>query len=539
MNKKNILALIMSICIFSSIAIEPMTVYSAEENISMKDEENKGDSWIEIEMKNNEPFIKAIENATKKSRENITKDDLKRIKKLIGGGASDIPDKIDDLENLVELDFSGGTIEKVPNSVGNLKNLEKINLNQNNLQEFPNAVLRLPKLKNLWINKGNIKEIPETIIELQNTLINLDIRFQNLVEIPEVLLDVDKWPAASKVYDGMGLGLDITDNQISQPYTCEINAPFSSRGNLLGESQFEKPSYGIKQDQLYYSGKTIEIPIGTNIKAIEVPISDLFLSSGHKLFENHIFEVGVDSKSDYKDLFEDGVAKTKGKTNIFIKTIQASSDNMKARAVVPVEIIGSNDKPIISGADNCSIKEGDIFDPMAGVTAEDTEDGNITKDIKVIGEVNTNKPGKYEITYEVTDSDGNKTMVKRIVTVNPKWSDLNSVPTINGAENKTIKVSDIFNPLDGITANDKEDGDITKNIKVIENTVDTSKTGTYKVVYEVTDSKGAKTTKTITIIVRSNDKPVISGADNCSIKEGDIFDPMAGVTAEDTEDGNI
>ncbi|EPZ61686.1 LPXTG cell wall anchor domain protein, partial [[Clostridium] sordellii ATCC 9714] len=154
----------------------------------------------------------------------------------------------------------------------------------------------------------------------------------------------------------------------------------------------------------------------------------------------------------------------------------------------------------INGADNVSIKEGTPFNPMAGVTATDTEDGNITKDIKVTGTVDTDKPGKYELTYTVTDKDGNTTTVKRIITVNPKMVVINSMPVIN-AEDKTIKVGDKFNPMTGVTAIDKEDGNITKDIKIIEDTVNTSKVGIYKVVYEVTDSQGAKTTKTITVNV--------------------------------------
>ncbi|WP_460423656.1 immunoglobulin-like domain-containing protein, partial [Paraclostridium sordellii] len=165
--------------------------------------------------------------------------------------------------------------------------------------------------------------------------------------------------------------------------------------------------------------------------------------------------------------------------------------------------VRSNDKPVISGADNVSIKEGSPFNPMAGVTATDTEDGNITKDIKVTGTVDTDKPGKYELIYIVTDKDGNTTTVKRTITVNPKMVVINSMPVIN-AEDKTIKVGDKFNPMTGVTATDKEDGNITKDIKVIENTVDTSKPGTYKVVYEVTDSQGETTTKTITVTVESN-----------------------------------
>ena len=215
------------------------------------------------------------------------------------------------------------------------------------------------------------------------------------------------------------------------------------------------------------------------------------------------------------------------------------TDSEGATATKTITVtVKSNDKPVITGADNVSISEGTSFDPMAGVTAIDTEDGNITKDIKITGSVDINKPGKYELTYTVTDSDGNTTTVKRVIIVNPKMVEINAVPTIN-AENKTIKVGDKFDPMAGVTANDKEDGNITDKIKVVENTVNTNKAGTYTVKYEVTDSKGATVTKTITVTVKSNDKPVINGADNVSISEGTSFDPMAKVTATDTEDGNI
>ena len=219
---------------------------------------------------------------------------------------------------------------------------------------------------------------------------------------------------------------------------------------------------------------------------------------------------------------------------IYTVTDSKGASNTKSILVT----VRSNDKPLIIGADDTSIKEGTLFDPMDGVAAIDTEDGNITKHIKVDGYVNTNKPGTYELTYKVNDKDGNTDTVKRTIIVNPKELHINNLPVIN-ASNKTIKVGDKFNPMTGVTATDKEDGNITKHIKVIENTVNTNKAGTYRVVYKVTDSNGATTTKYIAVIVKSNDKPVISGANSTSIKEGTSFDSMKGVTATDKEDGNI
>ena len=217
------------------------------------------------------------------------------------------------------------------------------------------------------------------------------------------------------------------------------------------------------------------------------------------------------------------------------KVTDSKGDSTTKSILVTVR---SNDKPLIIGADDTSIKEGTLFDPMDGVAAIDTEDGNITKHIKVGGYVNTNKPGTYELTYKVNDKDGNNDTVKRTIIVNPKELHINNLPVIN-ASNKTIKVGDKFNPMTGVTATDKEDGNITKHIKVIENTVNTNKADTYKVVYKVTDSNGATTSKSIAVIVKSNDKPVISGANSTSIKEGTSFNLMKGVTATDKEDGNI
>lgn len=54
-----------------------------------------------------------------------------------------------------------------------------------------------------------------------------------------------------------------------------------------------------------------------------------------------------------------------------------------------------------------------------------------------------------------------------------------------------------------VTAEDAEDGNLTDKIKVIENTVDTTKEGKYKVIYEVVDSQGAKVTKKIKVTVKA------------------------------------
>ena len=201
-----------------------------------------------------------------------------------------------------------------------------------------------------------------------------------------------------------------------------------------------------------------------------------------------------------------------------------------------------NAAPIIKAEDK-TLTVGDTFDERADVTATDAEDGDLTAKIEVLkNEVDTTKPGKYEVTYKVTDSKGASYTKSITVTVNPKMEVLNAIPTIK-AEDKTLTVGDTFNPKADVTAEDVEDGDLTDKIEVLKNEVDTTKAGKYEVTYKVTDRKGASRTKTITVNVNPkmeplNEAPTIDVTDK-EITVGDKFDPKDGVTAKDKEDGNL
>ncbi|MFQ8922905.1 MAG: immunoglobulin-like domain-containing protein, partial [Clostridium paraputrificum] len=235
---------------------------------------------------------------------------------------------------------------------------------------------------------------------------------------------------------------------------------------------------------------------------------------------------------------------TPGKYQIMYEVTDRDGNKAQASSIVTVV---TNDKPVIK-ANNVTIKENTpinlLTDDVIGLTATDTEDGNITNKVTVKNDgglnVNDPQPGTYSVTYTVTDRDNNTTDKTITVTVNPKLTVINKVPIIT-ANNKVIKVGDVFNPLEGVTAHDDEDGDIKlTEDNVIENTVNVNNPGTYKVVYEVTDSQGAKTRKTITVVVNPkmeelNHIPTINATDKV-LTVGDTFNPLDGVTAHDTED---
>lgn len=63
-----------------------------------------------------------------------------------------------------------------------------------------------------------------------------------------------------------------------------------------------------------------------------------------------------------------------------------------------------NKKPKIKGAADCTVKQGDSFYPLGGISAVDTCLNDITDKIKVTGNVVTSREGTYKVTYYVEDA---------------------------------------------------------------------------------------------------------------------------------------
>ena len=89
----------------------------------------------------------------------------------------------------------------------------------------------------------------------------------------------------------------------------------------------------------------------------------------------------------------------------------------------------------------------------------------------------------------------------------PRWTLLNAAPHIQ-AEDRTIFVGDAFDPLEGVQIQDAEDGAIlVRSEHLVHNTVDTSRAGVYELRFEVEDSQGARTTKTVSVVVQNRPVP--------------------------------
>ena len=73
--------------------------------------------------------------------------------------------------------------------------------------------------------------------------------------------------------------------------------------------------------------------------------------------------------------------------------------------------------PVVTLPTDNEVEVGEVFDPLAGVSAVDNTDGDVMDLIEVVGSVDTLTPGSYALTYVATDTNGNQVLVPRAVRV--------------------------------------------------------------------------------------------------------------------------
>ena len=146
---------------------------------------------------------------------------------------------------------------------------------------------------------------------------------------------------------------------------------------------------------------------------------------------------------------------------------------------------GDTDRaPILEGVGNIEHQKNEPFDPMAGVSAIDKRDGDITDEIEVTGfaALDITKVGTYEITYKVTNSNGKTREVVRVVTIfEPK-----KPPVFTGVGNEVVAKGTTFDPKEGVGAKDKDKNDVEV---VVVGEVNVNQVGKYELLYSATDAQ--------------------------------------------------
>ncbi|MBC2164364.1 immunoglobulin-like domain-containing protein [Listeria booriae] len=345
--------------------------------------------------------------------------------------------------NINALDFSSNPDLTFINCSNN--NLSKLNLKSN--QRLSQLNCYNNNLSNLDISKN------EELVYLycyNNKLTELDMtRNSKLVEVScqeNYLknLNVSQNIALEKLW--------IFDNNISSiNIQHNVNlTEFYCKNNNLSELDITKNK--SLQYITFYGNSIPRIDIGSNTVLSEIACSPQYLNAATKKIAANQWEVDVRSISNTKVVQmldanwkfnqNTGLATYTGtnppqsvliRYNIRQKGVNGATADFPMMSVVNLTNKDSeNGKPIITANDQI-LEIGDIFDPLAGVSATDAEDGNLISKVIVTSNVDTTKAGNYSVTYTVSDKDNNVT--EKIISVRVDSSGLTTNAFTIGSDN--------------------------------------------------------------------------------------------------------
>ena len=145
--------------------------------------------------------------------------------------------------------------------------------------------------------------------------------------------------------------------------------------------------------ELGIQDKNIEYGTNFNLANFKIPNDVKVLIDGEEITNTYTF-------------------KNLGKTAITFEKLD--NKGQKETATINVNIVDTK-QPEIIGAEDRTIKQGETIDLKENIKVEDNTDELI--DVSVIGKVDTNVPGEYEITYIATDQSNNSSEKKIKITV--------------------------------------------------------------------------------------------------------------------------
>lgn len=157
---------------------------------------------------------------------------------------------------------------------------------------------------------------------------------------------------------------------------------------------------------------------------------------------------------------------------------------------------------------------------------------NITKDVVVNGDINTEEVGEYKVKLEVPTFTGKyekEITVKVVDTTAPEL-------VLEGEKECVDSYKNEFSEQ-GYSAKDNCDGDLTESVKIEKEEINDSE---YNLVYTVSDSSGNTTTEKRHITVTDDFPPVITlnGNANIYMNIGEAYEEP-GATAVDEKDGDV
>ena len=124
---------------------------------------------------------------------------------------------------------------------------------------------------------------------------------------------------------------------------------------------------------------------------------------------------------------------------------------------------------------------------------------NLNEEISALNLIDKVEDQSEVIAYFLED-DGTKNTRAKIVV-----GSLGNHPTLEGIDDVEIVQGTHFDIMEGVKASDGNGNDITHQIKILKNTVNTEEVGSYEVIYSITNSQGNNIQRTRKVEVIKNE----------------------------------
>lgn len=465
----------------------------------VEDDENKTESTEDIEEDKTDSNEEDNEEENNQNKELITFKDLNLIKSINTIlKKDDLTSSIykDEINNIKELNLSKSNIKDL-SGLEYFSQLEILDISNNNISDI-SPLSSLKELKKITANNNNITDTSP----LNNlTLNNADFSNQNIylddTKITDTTLNISN---PIKSINGLKLAYEISHNGYTKEDSFVWDELYDNNYDLKivfkGELKNFKFSGTISQKL------TRDESLTNNIKIELIPETKEWINSDLKVYYN-----------------------IKGIPTSLIKNIQLPNNLVKTENEGYFKV-DNNGKHTIK----VNLKNGETFEQSINIK-------NIDKNKPIFNIIKQSiKNNIVTVNIEVTDTDSGLNYIQlpnkeKLYNTNSfeysfKTSEVvdfiafdiagnketltfsandyvNKYPVIIALDRK-IELGEKFNPLLGVEAFDYKGYNITNNIKVVSNNVNTEMLGEYLVTYSVVDSRGYESFKTIKVEVIDN-----------------------------------
>ena len=160
-----------------------------------------------------------------------------------------------------------------------------------------------------------------------------------------------------------------------------------------------------------------------------------------------------------------------------------------------------------------------------GWTAFDHYDGDVSTKVVVTTNLNTSIVNTYWVSYNVVDAAGNiATQRTRTIIIEDTTAPIITIAYPEGKDYVVVEKGTPYDLMDGVSAWDNYDGDITSRIIRSHNSIDTTHTGMYYINYDVVDAHGNNAIRQ-TKAIKVSTQPTITITGNTSMEVNTPLDP--------------